>query len=279
MTEVVHKGGRFIIQDEGKKGTESTYLALFTRDKVGEQWMRDNGVTTKKHCDIPDPIPDFTFEVPGRPTIGLEVVNFIQPSDKNSATMRLERIAKKIVAHFKQKGVPLTLLINVVDPRELSAKWSDHLDACANPGFDHLNASDDELKNAFLSALDPETIPEFGIVKKSITVNGQTFVLNASQMHAPHTHYHVNNMGRCTEDPFDEIQKRIDGKNKKFQSYKANCDECDLLIVVDGGFVHLDDELKTHRFESVFRNVFFMDLSFGCKVIKLNILPPRNTPC
>lgn len=275
MTEVVHKGGRFIIQDEGKKGTEATYLALFTRDKVGEQWMHDNGITTKKSYES----PDFIFEVPGRPTIGLEIVNFIQPSDKNSATMRLERIAKKIVAHFKQKGVPLSLLINVFDPREWSAKWSDHLDACANPGFDHLNASDDEIKCAFLSALDPETIPEFGIVKKSITVNGQTFILNASQMHAPHTHYHVNNMGRCIEDPFDEIQTIIDGKNKKFQSYKANCDECDLLIVVDGGFVHLDDELKTYRFESVFRNVFFMDLSFGCKVIKLNILPPRNAPC
>ena len=275
MTEIVHKGGRFIIQDEGQKGTEATYLALFTRDKVGEQWMHDNGITIKKSCER----PDFIFEVPGRPTIGLEIVNFILPSDKNSATMRLERIAKKIVARFKQKGAPLSVLINVFDPREWSAKLSDNMDACANPGFDHLNASDEELKKAFISVLNLDEINKLGLVKKWIDVKGQTFSITASKMHAPHTHYHVNNMGRCIEDPFDEIQKRIDGKNKKFQSYKANCDECDLLIVVDGGFVHLDDELKTHRFESVFRNVFFMDLPFGGKVIKLNILPPRNTPC
>lgn len=271
MTEVVHKGGQFIIQDEGKKGTEATYLALFTRDKVGEQWMNDNGITTKKHREEPDPVPDFVFEVPERPTIGLEVVNFINKSDKNSATMRLERIAKKIVAHFKQKGIPLTLLINVFDPREWSAKWADHLDACVNPGFDHLNASDSELKKEFISALESEEIKEFMVIKRPVTINGQTFILNASQMHAPHTHYHVNNMGRCEEDPFDEIQKIIDDKNKKFQSYKAECDECDLLIVADGGFVHLGDELQTHRFESSFRNVFLMDLSFGCNVIKLHI--------
>lgn len=266
MTEVVHKGGQFIIQDEGQKGTEATYLALFTRDKVGEQWMCNNGITTKKSCES----PDFIFEVQGRPTIGLEIVNFIHSSDKNSATMRLERIAKKIVAYFKQKGISLSLLINVFDPRELSAKWSDHLDAYANPGFDHLNASDDELKSAFISVLNLDEINNFGLVKKWVDVKEQTFSITASTIHAPHTHYHVNNMGRCIEDPFDEIQKRIDDKNKKFQSYKANCDECDLLIVVDGGFVHLDDKLKKHQFESVFRNVFLMDLSFGCKVVKLN---------
>lgn len=63
MTEVVHKGGQFIIQDESQKGTETTCLALFTRDKVGEQWMHDNGITTKKSCES----PDFIFLVLGRP--------------------------------------------------------------------------------------------------------------------------------------------------------------------------------------------------------------------
>lgn len=273
MTEVVHKGGQFIIQDESKKGTEATYLALFTRDKVGEQWMHDNGVTTKKSCES----PDFIFEVPGRSTIGLEIVKFILPSDKNSATMRLERVAKKIVAYFKQFDAPLSVLINVFDPREWSAKWADHLDACANPGFDHLNASDDELKNAFISVLNLDEINKLGLVKKWIDVKGQIFSITASKMHEPSTSYHVNNMGRCVEDPFDEIQQTIDGKNEKFQSYKTKCNECDLLIVVDGGFVHLSDNLQKHKFRSVFRNVFLMDLSFGCKVVKLDILPSANS--
>ena len=271
MTEIVHKGGYFIIQEESKKGMEATYLALFTRHKLGEQWMHSNGITTKKHREEPDPVPDFVFEVPGRPTIGLEVVNFIHKSDKNKATMRLERVAKKVVDHFKQQGFPLTLLINVYDPRKWSAKQSERMELLKKPGFDHLIATDDELKSAFISALNLEEIKKYGITERPVTVKGQTFIVNGSQMHAPNTHHYVNNEGWCIENPFDEIQNTIDSKNKKFESYKANCDFCDLLVVADGGFVHFDDKLQSHEFTSVFRNIFFMDLSFGCKVVKLNV--------
>ena len=47
--------------------------------------------------------------------------------------------------------------------------------------------------------------------------------------------------------------------------------ECDLLVVVENGFVHFSDKLQKHKFESVFRNVYLMDLSFGCKVFNLKI--------
>lgn len=265
MTEVVNKGGQFIIQDDTQKGTEATYLALFVRHKIGERWVQGNGITTKKSCEC----PDFIFEVPDRPTIGLEIVNFIYKSDKNTATMRLERVAKKVVGFFKQKGIPLSLLIDVCDPREWSLNWSDHIDAHNNPGFDHLNASDDELKEAFITALESEGIKQWGITKKWVDVKGQTFIVNGSLMHEPHTSYHVNNMGRCEEDPFDDVQKTIDSKNQKYESYKKNCDECDLLVVVENGFVHFSDKLQKHKFNSVFRNVYLMDLSFGCKVTKL----------
>ncbi len=267
MTEVVNKGGQFIIQDDSKKGTEATYLALFARHKIGEKWMQGNGITIKKSCEC----PDFIFEVAGRPTTGLEIVNFIYKSDKNTATMRLERVAKKVVGYFKQKGIPLSLLIDVHDPREWSLNWAEHMDACYNPGFDHLNASDDELKEAFITALESEGIKAWRITKKWLDVKGQTFIVNGSLMHEPHTSCHVNNMGRCVEDPFDDVQKIIDSKNQKFESYKKNCDECDLLIVVENGFVHFSDKLQKHKFNSVFRNVYLMDLSFGCKVTKLKI--------
>ena len=267
MTEVVHKGGQFIVQDDTKKGTEATYLALFACHKIGKKWVDDNGITTKKSCEC----PDFIFEVSDRPTIGLEIVNFIYKSDKNTATMRLERVGKKIVGYFKQKGIPLSLLIDVYDPREWSLNWKDHIDAHNNPGFDHLNASDEELKDAFISALESDGIKPWGITKKWVDVAGQTFIVNGSLMHDPHTSCHVNNMGRCVEDPFDEIQKLINTKNKKFESYKKNCDECDLLVVVENGFVHFSDKLQKYKFESVFRNVYLMDLSLGCKVFNLKI--------
>lgn len=267
MTEFVHKGGQFTIQDEGQKGEEATYLALFARHKLGEKWMQENGITTKTPCEC----PDFIFKVLNRPTIGLEIVKFVYNSAKNNATMRLERVAKKVVGHFKQKGIILSLLIDVYDPRKWSTKRSDHLDACYNPGFDHLNASDEELKDAFISALESEEIKQWGITKRWVDVAGQTFIVNGSLMHEPHTSAYVNNMGQCVEDPFEEIQQTIDNKNKKVASYKANCDECDLLVVVDGGFIHLSDKLQKHKFKSVFRNVYLMDLSFGCKVTKLKI--------
>lgn len=267
MTEVVHKGGQFIIQDDTKKGTEATYLALFARHKIGEKWMQDNGITTKKACEC----PDFIFEVPDWSTIGLEIVNFIYKSDKNIATMRLETIAKKVVGHFKQRGVPLSLVIDVYDPREWSSNLAEHMNACYNPGFDHLNASDEELKKAFINALESEGIKPGEITKKWVEAKGQTFIITGSLMHEPHSSCHVNNMGRCIEDPFDEIQNLIDAKNKKIESYKKNCDECDLLLVVDNGFVCFSDKLQEHRFKSVFRNVYLMDLSCEHKVSKLKI--------
>jgi len=265
MSEVVHKGGRFVIQEDSQKGKESTYLALFSCHKIGMQWAKDNGITIKKSCEC----PDFIFEAHEQQTIGLEIVNFIYKSDKNTATMRLERVAKKVVGYFKQKGVPLSLLIDVYDPRKWSLNWAEHMEACYNPGFDHLNASDDELKDAFITALESEGIKPWGITKKWVDVKGQTFIVNGSLMHEPHTSCHVNNMGRCVEDPFDDVQKIIDSKNQKFESYKKNCDECDLLIVVENGFVHFSDKLQKHKFNSVFRNVYLMDLSFDCKVTKL----------
>ena len=267
MSEVVHKGGQFIIQEDSQKGKEATYLAFFACHKIGMQWAKDNGITTKKSCEC----PDFIFEVPGRPTIGLEIVNFIYENDKNKATMRLEGAAKKVVGYFKQKGIPLSLVIDVYDPRENSVKWKDHIDAHNNPGFDYINASVEELKDIFVSVLESEGIKDFGVTKKWVDLKGQTFILHASRMHEPNTSCHVNNMGLCIEDPFDELQKTINSKNRKFESYKKNCDECDLLVVVDNGFVHFSNELQKHDFKSVFRNVYLLDLSFGCKVTKLNI--------
>lgn len=35
MTEFVHNGGQFIIQDDGQEFLEATYLALFTRNNLG----------------------------------------------------------------------------------------------------------------------------------------------------------------------------------------------------------------------------------------------------
>lgn len=267
MTEVVHKGGQFIVQDDGQKGAEATYLALFTSHKLGERWMQENGITTKTSSES----PDFIFKVPDRPTIGLEIVNFVNKSAKNIATMRLEQIAKKIVGHFKKQGIVLTLLIDILDPREFSVTRKDFFDRCYNPGFDKLNGTDKEIKDALVSKLKPIVFDLNGVEKASADVKGQTFIATVCKMYAPHTSAHVNNQGMCIENPFEDLQKTIDSKNKKFEQYKNNCDECDLLVVVENGFVHLSDKLQKHKFDSVFRDVYVLDLSYGCKVTKLKL--------
>jgi len=188
---------------------------LFARSKIGEEWIQDNGITTKKSCEC----PDFIFDVSEQTTVCLEIVNCVHKNDKNTATMRLERIAKKVVGYFKQKGIPLSLVIDVYDPRKWSLKWSEHLDACYNPGFDYLNASDEELRKAFIYAVNLEEIKTLGITKKWVDVKGQKFVITGSQMHTPHSSCHVNNMGRCIEDPFDEIQHTINYKNINLSRY------------------------------------------------------------
>lgn len=175
MSEVVHKGGQFIIQEDSQKGKEATYLALFARHKIGIKWVEDNGITTKKSCEC----PDFIFEVPDRPTIGLEIVNFICENDKNKATMRLERAAKKVVGYFKQKGIPLSLVVDVYDPRENSIYLKDHIDAHNNPGFDRINASVEELKDTFISALESDCYPK--LIQIKIMKNYQMYQLKQEE--------------------------------------------------------------------------------------------------
>ena len=272
MTEVVHKGGQFIVQDDGQKGVEATYLALFTRHKLGERWIQENGITTKTSSES----PDFIFKVPDRPTIGLEIVNFVNKSAKNMATMRLEEIAKKIVGYFKKQGIALTLLIDIQDLRDFSMAREDFLNMCYNPGFDKLNGTDKEIKDALVAKLKPIVFNLNGVAKASADVKGQIFIATVCKMYAPHTSAHVNNQGMCIENPFEDLQKTIYSKNKKFEQYKKNCDECDLLVVVENSFVHLSDKLQKHKFDSVFRDVYVLDLSYGCKVTKLKLRHSRN---
>lgn len=268
MTELVNKAGKFIIQDYGKKGKEATYLALFTCSTEGEEWMKQNHITKKLSSES----PDFLFKVQNNKTIGLEIVNLIVKSDKFFATARLESIAKKIVNHFKKQDIQLTIILEIYDHRKYSPYYKEMVDRRNNPGFKHLNASDKEIKDEIIKALEEEGIKSWDLTRKWVDIGGQTFYVNASRFHEPHTSCHVNNEGMCIEDPFEDLKKTIDRKNEKFASYKKSCDECDLLIVSDENFTYFTSKLKSHKFESLFRNVYFMDLSGGVKTTKLEII-------
>jgi len=272
--KIIRKGGMFIIQDDGPKGTESTYLALFTRAKEGEEWMSKNQITTK----ISNESPDFIFNTPSGKIIGLEITNFIVRSNeyhaaKHISTATLYTIGNQVCQYFKKKGIALSIVIDIWDPRKWSVHWSDILEHRYDPGFKDLDASNKEIKDAIIKILLQKPVPSIGVVKESIDIGNQTFCISADRMHEPYTSVYVNNEGACKKNPFEELQATINSKNDKYEIYKNKCNECDLLVVSDdsstGNFATFTDELNRREFISVFRNVYLLDLGFDTKVTKL----------
>lgn len=271
-TSLIHKSDNAIIQ----KNLENTHFSFFKETKLGQEWHRINEIVKK----LDSLHPDFIFETLTGKTVGLELTNLIVQSnkyyiDKHEATARLEEIGNKVCQYFKEeKGISLSLIIDIYDPRKWSPKWKDHIEACYDPGFRHINASNRDIKNAIIEALSEKPIPSFGIVKKWIDIGNQKFCITADRMYEPNTSVRVSNGGVCKDDPFEELQITINNKNAKYVTYKNNCDECDLLVVSDdgstGNFANFTYKLETHKFTSLFRNVFLLDLGFNnIKVTKL----------
>jgi len=264
------KCGQFILQENSQKGIENTYFKFFIETKIGKEWYETNTIVKKLDTEK----PDFLFETSTGKTIGLEITNLIVKSDKyhedkHKAIVALKTIGNKICQHFKkEKGIALSIVIDIWDPRKWSPKWKDHLECCYDPGFKHLDAPKKEIENKIKETLLQEPILSFNIpTKKWIDIGNQKFCITADRMYEPHTSVRINNAGRCKDDPFEELQAIINDKNNKYETYKSTCDECDLLVVSDdgstGNFANFTYKLGTHKFTSVFRNVYLLDLGLN----------------
>jgi hypothetical protein len=263
MTELAWKGGKRIIKADGQDGLEATYLLLFKDTKEGKDWFYKNKITktTKEES------PDYIFETEGGKNIGLEITNLVIKTDKQQATVALRTIANQVCQHFKkEKGIALCILIDFWDKRKWCARtYKEMMAAAYDPGFRHLEATNKEIKTAIINVLSQQDIKPMGLVKTHIEIGSQIFNITATRWDEPHTEASVNNQGACVEDPFEELQAAITAKNNKFDKYKNKCDECDLLVVVDsdsnGNFVCFSNKIKSHKFESAFRNVYLFDLN------------------
>jgi hypothetical protein len=64
----------------------------------------------------------------------------------------------------------------------------------------------------------------------------------------------------------DQIQARITEKNKRYEEYRRNCDECWLIMVGDsydykmGSDISLNPSVVTHLYDSRFQRVFYLQL-------------------
>ncbi len=273
MTNLTYKGGNFIIQDDGQKGLEATYLNFFAQTSEGEKWLNKNCITNI----ISGESPDFILETSTGENIGLEITNLIIKTDKFHATSTLQTIASQVCQHFKrEKGIALTLIIDIYDERKFSLNWKDHLSYHYNPGFNSLDVSKKKIKDTIIATISKEDLSMLGHKKEWIDIPPHKFIVTYSRMHEPHISYHVNNEGMCKDDPFDELQEAINRKNEKYTTYKTKCDECYLLVVSDGSslgsFANFSNNVNFHKFLSSFKNVYLLDLDRSdVKSIKLKI--------
>ncbi|MDR2427783.1 MAG: hypothetical protein LBD19_02410 [Endomicrobium sp.] len=265
----IHKGGKCIIQEYGQKGTENTYIDFFMESEAGKEWYDKNKIISRADCES----PDFIFKTSTSKTIGLEISNLFV---KNKATLVLLRIANKICQDFKkEKGIALSILIDIYDERKLSPSYQEHLNYLYDPGFKHLEVSEKKIKNTFIAAILKEDIPKFGLRKIYIELPPHKFIVTIDRRNEPYTSVHVNNRGMCIEDPFDELQAVINSKNEKYKGYIEKCNECDLLVVSEdsstGNFVYFSKKINKYKFNSAFKNVYLLDFGshFDTKTTKL----------
>jgi hypothetical protein len=74
-------------------------------------------------------------------------------------------------------------------------------------------------------------------------------------------------MGGVETDAIRRIEKAIEGKAVKFDSYLSNCDECWLLIVAPSlkpsGMIHPDKRSLSQIYASPFSRIYFLDFGRG----------------
>lgn len=272
---IVRKGGKYHIQEDGKKGEENTFLSLFLENEAGKKWLRRNKITD--HKPIESESPDYLFINSQGKKIGIEITKLLIKTNKFEATARLNNIANQVVQHFKkEKSIALSALIDVYDERELSVDWNEILDVCDNPGFDKIEVTDKKVKDAIIEAITKKGIPKSGLKEVTAIVPPHTFIVTYDNVFfSPYTSVHVNNSGICKEDPFKELQEAIIAKNKKMDKYLEKCDTCFLLVVSEdsssGNFVCFSNKILKYRFDSRFENVYLLDLGGFAenKVVKL----------
>jgi hypothetical protein len=264
MTNITRKGGKYFLQEDRRKGEENIFISLFLESDAGKKWLVKNKMTDNKPQESES--PDFLFTNSQGEKTGIEITKLLNKTDKFEVTARLNAIGKKVVQYFKkEKDIALSVLIDVYDERKNSVDWNEILDACYNPGFDKIEPQNKKIEDAIIEAITKRGIPKPGLEKVNVTVPPHTFLVTYDNVfYSPHTSVHVNNSGMCKEDPFEELQNIINSKNKKYESYKKQCQKCDLLIVSDdsstGNFVCFSNNILNHKFYSRFENVYLLDL-------------------
>lgn len=262
---------------ERKKAREAFYLDLFLQTHEGTIWK-----CSSKLLDLPkQERPDFLFLDENGQQRGLELTDWVNNTKQCRVNQILTDIARDICIEVqKTKHINLSLTIDIYDPK----KWGyrtrkEFLDYVYNPGVKKLQANTKTIKKVFSDKiLNSGDITEY-FTTEQVEVKGQYFKLTFSKSWFNFPEFHINNNSMYWTNPTTALQKIINCKNTKYDSYLSNCKYCDLLIIYPnyhtGNPIFSETEFP---FQSHFPNIFLLywdgeDIS----VTKLNISRPTDS--
>jgi hypothetical protein len=247
---------RTLYSNPNKRQKEASFLETFISVKMDVQ--------IENHRRGNPPAPDFLFEILQK-RIGLEVTSLVKDplAHIRSAQDNCLRKASEIAKQHGLETVEVKVLFR----------------------SDHNRLDSDEAAKELIHFI-KEKIPEFdGKISQYYYESDnkhlkyfREIIINLGKVNG-HVWLPNHRFGRIyrnwlTIDPIPEIQSIIDKKQKHYNGYANNCDECWLLIGVNEWTapeaVGITDNLENHVFLGDFRRLFFVRNIEG-RVIELNI--------
>ena len=239
-----------------KKQEEKAQANLFFNTNIGRSFLTENNIISIQENES----PDFILIKNDETKYALEVTQFIAENKNKQYSQALIRygnnLCKYAIDHY---GIKVSMLIDKYDPRKFSPNMIDHIDYAYNPGFSKIpkkDAVNNGLKNILTKNLDG--LKSGKLVQEWIQIEDDYFKISIDPFICPWTNKYdcmVNNAGKVSFDPIDELQKCIDKKNKKVDIYKQNCTKCFLLIYIPssryGNYCSFGESLLKHKYNTI----------------------------
>lgn len=247
-----------------KKQEEKEQIKYFFDTQIGKSFLFENNIVDIQESES----PDFLLVKKDETKLSLEVTQFIAKNKNTQYSQALMRYGNNL-CNYAQKhyGINISILIDKHDKREFNTKWSEHIDYAYNPGFSKIPPKDTlnkELENILTKNIDNLKSDE--LVQECILIEDDYYKISIDPHICPWTNKYdcmVNNAGKVSFDPIDELQKCIDKKNKKVSTYKQNCTKCFLLIYVPssryGNYCSFGESSLKHKYNSMFDNIFLFE--------------------
>lgn len=251
-------------KEKFKKKEEKEQVNLFFNTNIGKSILTENNIINIQENES----PDFLLIKNDETKYALELTQFIAENKNTQYSQALIRYGNNLCNYAKEHyGINISILIDKYDKRKFSPKWSDHIDYAYNPGFSIIPPKDTlnkELENILTKNID--NLKGSKLVLEWIKIKDDYYKISIDTHICPWTNKYdcmVNNAGEVSFDPIDELQKCIDKKNKKVNTYKQNCAKCFLLVYVPssryGNYYSFSESSLKHKYNSKFDNIFMFE--------------------